>query len=49
MAFDLLTVLENKLQGIAAMEEYKLDCDPGTAYPDLLRRSTGFDVALRDG
>ncbi len=26
VAFDLLTILENKLQGVAAMEEYLLDC-----------------------
>jgi hypothetical protein len=26
VAFNLMTILENKLQGIAAMEEYKLDC-----------------------
>ena len=27
VAFDLLTILENKLQGIAAMEEYLMDCE----------------------
>jgi len=27
VTFDLITTLENKLQGIAAMEEYKMDCE----------------------
>jgi hypothetical protein len=27
VAYDLLTVLTNKLEGIAALEEYKLDAD----------------------
>jgi hypothetical protein len=26
VAVNLMTILENKLQGIAAMEEYKMDC-----------------------
>jgi hypothetical protein len=26
VTFDLLSILERKLQGIAAMEEYKIDC-----------------------
>jgi hypothetical protein len=27
VAFDLVTVLQNKLEGIAAIEEYKIDCE----------------------
>ena len=27
VAYDLMTVLTNKLEGVAAMEEYKLDAD----------------------
>jgi hypothetical protein len=33
VAFDLLTILENKFQGIVAMEEYKLDCQDSTDQP----------------
>lgn len=33
VAFDLLTILENKLQGIAAMEEYKFDCQESGDQP----------------
>jgi len=54
VAFDLLTILENKLQGIAAMEEYKIDCrDEGDVLAleliDQLERIATEDVTrLRD-
>jgi hypothetical protein len=53
VTFDLLTVLENKLQGIAAMEEYKVDCqDSGdeparTLLEDLQRRGVEDVERLR--
>ena len=54
VTFDLLTILENKLQGIAAMEEYKIDCrDEGDTMAleliERLQRIASEDVSqLRD-
>jgi hypothetical protein len=50
VAFDLLTILENKLKGIAAMEEYKIDCleaDDRQALEliEQLQRIAGEDAA----
>jgi hypothetical protein len=54
VAFNLLTILENKLQGIAAMEEYKLDCqeagdEPAMSLIDELQRREIEDVARIKG
>ena len=53
VAFDLLTILENKLQGIAAMEEYLMDCEECGDYhakdliTDLQRREVEDVERLR--
>ena len=54
VAFNLLTILENKLQGIAAMEEYKVDCQdsgdqPAQALIEELQRREVEDVARLKG
>lgn len=40
VAYDLMSVMTNKLEGIAAMEEYKLDAEDAgdTEFEDLLHQ-----------
>jgi hypothetical protein len=45
VAYDLLVVLTNKLEGIAAMEEYKLDAD---AADDTAVRAAFERIEQRD-
>lgn len=52
--YDLMTTLTNKLEGIAAMEEYKLDCedsgdDEAKALFDELQRREIDDVMRLKG
>lgn len=54
ITFDLLTVLQNKLDGIAALEEYKLDCEDAgereaLAVFDELERREIDDIAKLKG
>lgn len=45
VGFDLLTILENKLKGLAAIEEYKIDCDDRG---DMEAREVMEEIQRRD-
>jgi hypothetical protein len=45
VGFDLLTILENKLKGLAAIEEYKIDCDDSG---DIEAREVIEEIQRRD-
>ena len=54
VAFNLLTILENKLQGIGAMEEHRMDCQeagdqPAQALIEELQRREVEDVERLKG